>query len=437
MAKRVIILLCVGIIFPVSTFARRYPGKHFLVESNLDSRLVDIVQKRAEAFYTNLSNDFSLRGWLGQLTIYYSKNEAQTNQLLSKYGFVYLKGNSYYITGSPSIYIHLFDENGKPSDRGLLFKGITRHFIAQNLNNAPGWFSEGLSSFFAEQSEIVNDKLVVSPVIPNNNTALKEKIDRGSRPNIKQLFSMTQEQLHGLEYGCQMTREFFYWLYDTDQLAAYLKNVQKQGFELSVLEKTVSKNFGKINLELLDFLNKSCYAEAHFSDALGTDDPNKKQETLFKTLELQQDYHKARIELIKHFHKADDLQKCKDHLDQILNAPVSPEHMSAAVLMGNLYYKEKDYSKAIEYYTRAWNYSTNYDGRYRIAYRIANSYNHLKNTTSARKWYQTFLTSKWNSNDMTICADYAQKYVDYARRIEKMNSSRKRRPSTRPQPSKS
>jgi tetratricopeptide (TPR) repeat protein len=398
---------------------------------------VDNVQKRAEAFYTNLSNDFSLRGWLGQLTIYYSKNEAQTDQLLSKYGFVYLKGNSYYITGSPSIYLHLIDENGQSSDPGLLFNGITRHFITQNFKNAPEWFNEGLSSFLSDQSDLVNGKLIISGVVPDNNLALKEKIDRGSRPNVKQLFSMTQEQLHGLEYGCHFARQFFYWLYDTNQLAAYLSNVKKEGFELSVLEKSTSKNFGKINLELLDFMNKSCYAEAHFSEALVTNDPNKKQETLIKTLELKQDYHKARLELIKYFYKVNDIQKCKGHLEQILNAAVSPEHMSAAVLMGNLYYMEKDYSKAIEHYNKAWNYSTNYEGRYRIAYRIANSYNHLKNTTSAKQWYQTFLTNKWNPDDMKKPTEYAQKYVDYAKKIERMNSTRKKKPSIRPQSSKS
>ncbi|MHC4759073.1 MAG: hypothetical protein ACYTE8_10480, partial [Planctomycetota bacterium] len=60
-----------------------------------------------------------------------------------------------------------------------------------------------------------------------------------------------------------------------------------------------------------------------------------------------------------------------------------------------------------------------YDYRYRIAYRLANSYNHMKNTSSARQWYETFLASKWNPDDMKLCADYAQKYVDYAKKVKK------------------
>ncbi|MHC4465989.1 MAG: tetratricopeptide repeat protein [Planctomycetota bacterium] len=368
-------------------------------------------------------------GWTFPINIYYSKDESQTNRLLSKYGFIYLKGNSYYITGSPAIYIHKFDDNGQPVDNtSLLIKGITQHFITENLQGAPEWFIEGLSSFFAEQGDIINGKLIVSDPSPNTSLALMEKIDKGSRPNVKQLYGMTAEQLHGLPYGCHFARQLFYWLYDTNQLPAYLKNVKKDGFELTVLEKTTSKDFGKINLDLFEFLNKTCYSEAHFSQALGADDPAKKQECLNKTLELKKDYHKARLELVKHFHDVNDLEKCKDNLEQILSAPVSSEHMTSAVLLGNIYYIEKDYSRAVGYYTKAWDYSKNYDCRYRIAYRLANSYNHLRDSVSATKWYREFLAAKWNPEDMKLCADYAQKYLDYAKKVGT------KKPVTRPNP---
>jgi tetratricopeptide (TPR) repeat protein len=406
-------------LFTTSTYAKRYLGAYFFVESNLNPRLVESLQKKADAFYSELTSKYSLSGWTYPLTIYYSKDESQTNDLLAKYGFIYIKGNSYYTTANPSVYIHQFDENGQKTDDGMLFYGITRHFIAQNFKDAPEWFKEGLSLFFGEQAGIVNGKLVISDPHPDSNLALKEKIDSGSRPNVKQLFRFTTEQLRGLEYGRQMVREFFYWLYDSKQLLAFLQNVQKDGYDLSVLEKTVSKDFGKINSEILDFLNKACYAEAHFSEALDANDPAKKQEALIKTLELKQDYHKARLELVKYLHDVNNLQKCKDNLEQILSAPSSSEHMPAAALLGNVYYTEKDFTKAVDNYTKAWNYSTNYDYRYRIAYRLANSYNHMKNTSSARQWYETFLASKWNPDDMKLCADYAQKYVDYAKKIRK------------------
>jgi tetratricopeptide (TPR) repeat protein len=432
MDKRAIICLCLVILFSTSTYATRYVGTHFTIESNLSPRLVEGIRQRADAFYTNLTKNYSLPGWMFPLTIYYSKDESQTNQLLSKYGFVYLKGNSYYITDSPSVYVHRYDDKGQASDPCLLFCGITRHFIAQNLKNVPEWFREGLPKFFAEQTGIVNGKLVVSGPKPDTNHSLKDKIEKGSRPNIKTLFSWTTpEKLHSLPYGCHLAQEFFYWLHDTNQLAAYLYNVQKEGFDLSVLEKTVSKDFGKINIDLLNFLNKTCYAEAHFSEALRTDNHTKKEEILIKTLELKPDYHKARLELVKSYHKGNDLPKCKGNLEQILSAPLSPEHMPAAVLMGNLYYTEKDYKKAIVHYTKAWDYSTNYDYRYRIAYRLANSCNHLKNASSARQWYETFLTNKWDPDDMKLCADYAQKYVEYSKKIDMKTHAAGKKPKTK------
>jgi tetratricopeptide (TPR) repeat protein len=436
MCKRAIICLCLVILFPAGTYAKRYLGTHFIIESNVDSRLAENVQKKADAFYTGLTKNYSLTGWMFPLTVYYSQDESQTNRLLSKYGFAYIKGNSYYNTGSPAIYIHQLDEDGQKSDTGLLFYGITRHFIQHNFKNPPEWFREGLCCFFAKQAVIVNDKLLISGSPLDNEQALKEKIDKGQRLIVKtQLFNMTAEQFKSLPYGCHFVREFFYWLYDTNYLAAYLSNAKKDGFNFSVLEKTVpSGERVKINKSFMEFLEKTCYAEAHFSEALRIDDPNKRKETLVKTLELKKDYHKAQLELTKHYHKAKDIQKCKESLEQILNFTNSPEYITANVLMGNLYYEEKDYSKAVEYYTKAWDDSKNYDYSYRIAYRLANGYNHLKDTSSAKKWYQTFLKNKWDSDDMKTCEDYAQKYVEYSLRIENTKSTRRRNPFARPQP---
>ncbi|MHC4130661.1 MAG: hypothetical protein ACYSR3_01505 [Planctomycetota bacterium] len=213
MGKKAIICLCLVFLFPVSTYARRYAGTHFIIESNLDYLLVECVQKKSVLFYRHVYTSYSLPGWTFPINIYYSKDESQTNRLLSKYGFIYLKGNSYYITGSPAIYIHKFDDNGQPVDNtSLLIKGITQHFITENLQGAPEWFIEGLSSFFAEQGDIINGKLIVSDPSPNTSLALMEKIDKGSRPNVKQLYGMTAEQLHGLPYGCHFARQLFYIL---------------------------------------------------------------------------------------------------------------------------------------------------------------------------------------------------------------------------------
>ena len=420
MNKNKIISLFFVIIFPASIYATRYPGSHLVFESNVDSRLVENMRQTADAFYSALSKNYSLTGWIFPLTVYYSKNEPQTNQLLAKHGFIYLKGNSYYKTKQPAVYIHQFDKNKQPTNPGMLFHGITQHFIAENLKDAPEWFKEGLSSFFAEQAGVVNGKLIISGPRRGVNPALKEKLDKGSRPNVKMLFTWTTaEKLQGYDYGRHLAQAFFYWLHDTKRLGVYLKNVQRSGYEISVLEKTLSMDFGKINLELLEFLNKICYAEAYLTDAAKTDEPSKKEENLMKALELKHDYNKARLELVKYFHDVNQMKNCKNHLEKILSSPVSPEHIHAAVLLGNVYYLEKDYAKAAEFYTKAWSYATNYDHKYRIAYRLANSYNHLKDSKSASKWYKTFLAEKWNPDDMKLCADYAQRYIDYAKKINR------------------
>jgi len=434
MIKRTILFFLLVLLYPASTYAKRYLGARFVFESNVDSRVVENMRKKADLFYDALITNYSLSGWLSPLTVYYSKNESQTNQLLSKYGFIYLKGNSYYKTGSASVYIHQADKNKEPCGPGMLYYGITRHFIAENFKNAPEWFKEGLSRLFEEQAGIIDGTLIISDPEPGTNFALKEKLDKGSRPNVKILFTWTTpDKIQGYDYGYHLAQTFFYWLHTRNQLGAYLKNVQKNisksGYDIAILESTLSMDFGKINIELLDFLNKVCYAEAYLTQAVDTNDPTQKKEALVKALEHKQDYNKARLELVKYFHDVSEMQHCKDHLKKMLSSPVSPEHISAAVLLGNVFYIEKDYVKACEYYTKAWNYATNYDYRYRIAYRLANSYNHLKKSDSASKWYKTFLADKWNADDMKLCSDYAQRYIDYAKKVKQAERANRIRSS--------
>ncbi|MHC5074350.1 MAG: hypothetical protein ACYTFE_05965, partial [Planctomycetota bacterium] len=82
MDKKAIICLFLVILYPASAYAEKYVGTRFIVESNLDPHLVKNLQKKADAFYTELNKKYSLPGWIFPLTIYYSKNESQTNQLL-------------------------------------------------------------------------------------------------------------------------------------------------------------------------------------------------------------------------------------------------------------------------------------------------------------------------------------------------------------------
>ena len=42
--------------------------------------------------------------------------------------------------------------------------------------------------------------------------------------------------------------------------------VKKEGFDLEVLEKTLSKSFSKINMELFRFIKENVYADAYLAD---------------------------------------------------------------------------------------------------------------------------------------------------------------------------
>ncbi len=416
MNKSILLYLCLVVFLPCSASAKEYHSAHFIIQSNLDSRLVEFVQQNAEAYYNNIRISYSFEDWQSPLTIYYSRTEADTHKLLAARGYTDNAVRSCYVHDSPAVYAYQSNNKGESDDCETLFYGITRHLIRWNLKNAPEWFSDGLSSFLSQQARIVKNKLIITGPRPGDNFALRDKLERGSRPRIKLLFNTTTEQFHSMPYGRHFARELFYWLHKTKKLSLYIQNVKRNGYEIFVLENTVSKDLGGINLELLDFLNKTCFAEAYLSQAASAENTAQKKEGFLKALELKPDYQRARVGLAKCLLENKEYQECKKNLRKLLNLPESPQYLQAAVLMGNVYYSEKDYNKALEYYNKAWEYSKNYAYRYRTAYRIANCYHRLKNTTYAKQWYQKFLSLRWNSDDMKLCADYARKYVSFTKR---------------------
>ncbi|MFC1738142.1 tetratricopeptide repeat protein [Planctomycetota bacterium] len=416
MSKRIFLCLCLVALLSSGAFAKQFQSANFTIQSELDSRFIDIVKTTAEAFYNNIKRNFPLIGWEQPLTIYYSKTESETNELLAGHGYSGEVSTSYYISTSPGVYVHQLDDEGEFAGWDSLFYGITSHFIRFNFRMPPEWFSCGLSGFLAKHSEIVNGELVMSGSKPGYNFALRDQIEE-KRVNIRVLYQMSSENfkraLKDQTYHAHLAREVFHWLHEKNKLNLYLRNVKNYGYELSVLENIVSGGYGAINRELMDFLNKMCFAEASLSEALATDELVKKKEKFLEALKLKPDYHKARLGLVKCLYKSEDYQKCEENLQQIIDARQSAEHIQAAVLMGNLYYRRKDYSEALKYYNKAWEDSANYPYRYRIAYRIGNCHYYLKQHGVAKQWYQQFLTSKWNPNDMKLFVDYAEKYTNY------------------------
>jgi tetratricopeptide (TPR) repeat protein len=411
MKKQIFLEVCCALLLSTSAFAKNCQSSHFTIHSDLDPCCVQFVRANAEAYYENLQERYFQTDWAKPLTIYYSKTQADTQQLLDKHGHEAKVDYGLYESSIPAVYTHQSMNNGELSGWGSLFHEITHHFIQLNYHNPPTWFDEGLTCFLGEQAQIVKSKLIVGRPSPWREQILRSKIEEGHRPNIKRLFSSSTEQFHDWDLGCHFARAFFYWLHETGQLEQYLKNVREKGYELSVLEETTSMSYGRINIGLSKFIKKNCYAGAYLKDGQQTEDEGQKEQAFLKALELEPDYQTARLELAECYYRSKDYEKCRENLKQIFDDLESIEYRRAAVLMANTYYNEKDYSKALEYYNKAWEYSDYYEYKYRVAYQIGNCFYHLQDPEGAKQWYKKFLDYRWEQESMKASADYARKYL--------------------------
>ncbi|MFZ0034536.1 MAG: tetratricopeptide repeat protein, partial [Sedimentisphaerales bacterium] len=317
-----------------------------------------------------------------------------------------------YESSTPAVYTHQFMNNGELNGWGALFHEIAHHFVQLNYRDPPVWFGEGLACFLGEQTQIVKGKLIVGSPSPLREQTLRDEIEKEDRrPNIKRLLSSSKEQFNDWDLGCHFARAFFYWLNETGRLEPYLKNVREKGYDLPVLEDTVSGSYGKINIELSKFIKKDCYAGAYLKDGQQAEDQARKIEAFLKALELKPDYQTARLELAECYYRSKDYEKCRENLKQILDKPESIEYRQAACLMANTYYNQKDYTNALEYYKKAWEYSDYYEYKHRTAYQIGNCFNYLNDPENARQWYGKFLDCNWEKENMKTSVEYAQKYT--------------------------
>ena len=411
MKKQIFLCVCWIVLLFTNAFAEDCQSDHFIIHSDLDPCYMQFVRANAEAYYENLQGRYFQTGWQKPLTIYYSRTQSDTQQLLDKDGHKIKVDYGFYESSTPAVYTHQFMNNGELGGWGTLFHEITHHFIQLNYRDPPAWFDEGLACFLGEQTRIVKGKITVGRPNPWREQILRNEIEQGRRPNIKRLFSSSTEQFNEWDLGCHFARAFFYWLHETGRLEQYLKNVQKKGYELSVLEETVSDSYGKINVELSKFIKKNCYAGAYLKDGRQTEDEAQKIQASLKALDLKPDYQAARLELAECYYRSRDYEKCRENLKQILDNPESIEYRQAAGLMANTYYNEKDYPKALDYYNKAWEYSDYYEYKYRLAYQIGNCCYYLKDPEGAKQWYKKFLDCKWEQESMKASADYARKYL--------------------------
>jgi tetratricopeptide (TPR) repeat protein len=414
MNKQVFLCLCCTILALTTVSAKEYHTDHFTINSDLNPLYVEFIQANAEAYYANMQKQYFEIAWRKPLTIYYSRTQADTQKLLEERGHYANVDRGYYEPNVPAVYTYQLMNNGELNGWDSLFHEITCHFIHQNFQEPPEWFNEGLRCFLRDQTRIVSGKLIVTQPNPEVGQILKSRIDERKRFNIKRLFSSSKEQLYGWPGGCQFAQVFFYWLNETGQLRQYLQDAQQKGYEVEVLEETLATSFGKINMELADFIEAGCDAAAHLQNARQAEDHAQRQQAFLKVLEIESDYGAARLELAKCYNLAKDYENCRKHLKQIFNDPQSAEFLQAATLMARTYYDQQDYANALEYYNKAWEYSGCYEYKYKLAYRIGNCYYRLENPECATKWYKEFLDCNWEPDKNKAIIDYAKKYVDSA-----------------------
>jgi len=409
---RIRIILCFALLLLSfrSVFAETYKSGHFIIHSDLDRRYVQLIQANAEAYYENMAGQYFQTAGGKPLTIYYSKTQSETFQLLRKHERKNKANRSYYVSDEAAIYTYRFTNEGGIIEIGTLFHEITHHFVRSNFKDPPAWFNEGLACFLGDETRIVKGKIKVGEPNPRREEEIKERIEKGIKPNLKRLFPMTQKQLYNWPIGYNFSRAFFYWLHENRKLEEYLQNVQKNGYELWVLEQTVHKSVNEINEELLAFIQKDCYAGAYLRQGRRSRNEAQKREAFLKALQLKPNYRKAKLELALCFYRSGDYKQCRSWLRDILQFPESSEYRDATEYMGHSYYEQGNYTEALEYYQKSLEYSDYYEYKYNLYYGIACCHHYMKDYATAKKFYKMFLDGNWEPEKYPKKVEYAKEY---------------------------
>ena len=399
-----------GFVCLPKAFGETYESKHFAIYSDLAPRYVQVIQANAEAYYTSIQQRYFRKSGGKRVKIYFSETQSETFQLLRTHGRKSKANRSVYVPVTGSIYTHRLTKGGGNIEMGVLFHEITHHLVRSNFKDPPVWFNEGLACFLGGETVVVKGEAKFGRPEPPLEIDLKERIEKGIRPNLKRLFPMTQKELYSWPIGYNFSRALFYWLHEIGKLEEYLQNVEGDGYDISILEKTVNKPVNEINKELLEFIQKYCYAGAYVYQGQRVRSSAKKKEMFAKAVELLPDYGKGLIELGLCYYREKDYESCRKYMSRILEEPDSSEYMNAAIYAGRCYYDEKDYPKALEYFHKALGYSK-YDERgYKICYWVANCYHYMKDHARAKEFYKMFLDNNWEPEEMDEQVKYAENY---------------------------
>jgi tetratricopeptide (TPR) repeat protein len=203
-----------------------------------------------------------------------------------------------------------------------------------------------------------------------------------------------------------------------------MKNAKEQGCTLAVLEQTLGKSCDQINIELLVFIKKHCYAGAYLKDGYQTKDKHKKRQAYLKALALKPDYLAAQLALGWSYYYDKQHQQARDSIKQILDSPESVEYREALKLMGHTHYSAKDYSQALSYYDDSLEYSDYDEYRYELYYWTGSCHLLLKDYANAAENYTMFLQNNWEPGRFSRLVNHAEQYLQQYEQIQEKKLER-------------
>ena len=139
MRKNVVWLLCVLLLPACASLGANYTSTDFTVTTDLDPNYAKLILKIATDFSNTIRRDYSFGYSYRPICIYYSKTQADTQELLGDSGYTIKAEYGCFIPEVPAIYTHQFMDNGQLCGWDALFQGICQNIISDYMNNSFPW----------------------------------------------------------------------------------------------------------------------------------------------------------------------------------------------------------------------------------------------------------------------------------------------------------
>ncbi|HPS55107.1 MAG TPA: hypothetical protein PLP05_05885 [Sedimentisphaerales bacterium] len=417
------VVVFLGIVFSeIAAIAVDYPTEHFIISSDLDPCFIEYAGKKAELCYDALLGTYFGRGWDQEppLLVRYSDKQGESESLIKNAGLDTETAENGYVPGSECLYVFRVYEDGSVAEDSLFFGGIASYFIEKNYKTELAWFKTELSCFLSKNLVIANDSVILTRPMIICCEKLEGQISQENiATNMQNLLSSSLEKYKSWDVAHPFTQAFFSWLYDRDLLKRYMLDVQTKGHRHKTLIDTAAGiSYGEIKSDLIRFIDSYCQLQKKIKLAEQADDFFEKERLLEEAYRGVSDVNTANMAMAKAYYENGDYEPCLEKLESAIKGKHNVNHWQALKVAANVYYRQKAYDKAVQYYENLWKISTNYEYKYRIAYQIANCYYYQGNKYSAKEWYEKFLQSKWLAGDMQKCEEYANKILQDEKTVE-------------------